>query len=268
MTVAAITDADDPRLADFVALNDPTTRRAVERSGGYFVVEGPTAIERLLGLPDWRVRSLVVLPRLAGRFADAAARAGAPLATAPEELLREVVGFDLHRGALASVHRQAPTPLAEVVRPGGLLVAAFGVNDHENLGALYRNAAAFGASAVVLDERCADPFYRRSVRVSLGNVLAVPTVQVGADLAGLAELHQAGVTSVALSPQGDRPLRSLARTELGAGPVALLVGAEGPGLATSVIEAASHRVSIPMADGVDSLNVATAAAVALFGLSG
>ncbi|HEX2576799.1 MAG TPA: RNA methyltransferase [Aquihabitans sp.] len=265
--LVAVTEAGHPLLADFVALGDPATRRRVERDGGYFVVEGTLAIERLLALPRWTVRSLALLPRVADRLAPLLATTGAPVAVAPEAVLREVVGFDLHRGALASVERVPAPPAAALLPARGLVVVAEGVNDHENLGALYRNAAAFGAAAVLLDPTCADPFYRRSVRVSLGNVLAVPTGALGPLPDGFGELHAAGVATVALTPGGDRELADLTRRELGDGAVAVVVGAEGPGLAAGTIAAARHRVRIAMAPDVDSLNVATAAAIALHHLS-
>jgi tRNA G18 (ribose-2'-O)-methylase SpoU len=268
--VVAVTDPTDARLADFVALNDPATRRRVERAGDYFVVEGTLAIERLLALPRWEVRSLLLLPKGADRLAELLAGRDVEVAVADEEVLRSVVGFDLHRGALASVRRQAPTPAADLVAgstgPGAssaLLLAVEGVNDHENLGALYRNAAAFGLEAVLLDPTCADPFYRRSVRVSLGHVLAVPTGRLDPLPAGLDALHSVGATTVALTPGASLALHDLDAKSLGDGPVVVVVGAEGPGLTGATLAASTHRVSIAMADGVDSLNVATAAALAL-----
>ncbi|MEZ5178743.1 MAG: TrmH family RNA methyltransferase [Acidimicrobiales bacterium] len=209
-----VTDPTHPLLADFVALVDPATRRQVERRGGYFVVEGVLAIERLLGLPRWSVRSLALLPKVADRLAPALAGCAAPVAVAEADVLREVVGFDIHRGALASVARTAPRPLAELVPSTGFVLVAEGVNDHENLGALYRNAAAFGVAAVLIDPTSADPFYRRSVRVSLGNVLAVPTGALPALPGGLHELHALGVTTVALTPRADVDLRDLDRRAL------------------------------------------------------
>lgn len=255
---------DHPLLADFVALNDPATRRAVERTGGYFVVEGVLAIERLLALDGWTIRSLALLPRVAERLEPLLVGRDLPVAVTAADVLREVVGFDLHRGALASVERRPPCDLGTVVVPGRsqLLVAGEGLNDHENLGGLYRNAAAFGCVAVALDPSCADPFYRRSVRVSQGNVLAVPT----ATMHSIDDLRQAGVTTVALTPRGTTNLADLDPATLASGPVAVVVGAEGPGLSDATIDAADHRASIPMAAGVDSLNVATAAAIALFHL--
>lgn len=266
-TFDPVLDPTDPRVADFVALNDPAQRRRVERHGDYFVVEGILAIERLLGLPQWSIRSLLVLPKVADRLAPVLADHDVPVTVADEAVLRSVVGFDLHRGALASVDRRPSPPLADVVRPGGLLVVTEGVNDHENLGALYRNAAGFGADAVVVDPTSADPFYRRSVRVSLGHVLAVPTVRLDALTPGLADLAARGTTTVALTPRGDVALADLSPASFGPGPVAVLVGAEGPGLSDEALAAADLRASIPMAGGVDSLNVATAAAIALHHLA-
>jgi tRNA G18 (ribose-2'-O)-methylase SpoU len=260
-----VTDPADGRLADFVALNDPATRRRVERGGDYFVVEGTLAIERLLALPDWEVRSLLVLPKVADRLFTALAHLDAPVRVADEAVLRAVVGFDLHRGALASVRRRPPRPAAELVADlgHGTALALEGVNDHENLGALYRNAAAFGAGAVLVDPTTADPFYRRSVRVSLGHVLAVPTGRLDGLPGGLDELHRLGATTIALTPDAPDALRDLDPRSLGDGPVVVLVGAEGPGLRAETLTHVRIRVSIPMAPGVDSLNVATAAALAL-----
>jgi tRNA G18 (ribose-2'-O)-methylase SpoU len=252
-------------LADFVALNDPAHRRQVERDGGYFVVEGPVAIERLLGLPEWEIRSLALLPKMAERLRPLLEGRDLTVTIADEDTLRRVVGFDIHRGALASVQRAPRATLETLIDPGGVLVAVEGVNDHENLGALYRNAAAFGASGVALDPTCADPFYRRSVRVSLGHVLAVPTADLGTLPDSLDALHARGVTTVALMPQADLPVEQIQLPPDAT--VMLLLGAEGPGLTTATQEAATHRVAISMAPGVDSLNVATAAAVALHQLS-
>lgn len=260
-----VTDPADERLADFAALNEPATRRRVERRGDYFVVEGVIAIERLLVLPGWDVRSLLVLPKVADRLAGLLAGVDVPVRVADEAVLRGVVGFDLHRGALASVRRRAPRPAADLVADlgQGTALALEGVNDHENLGALYRNAAAFGAGAVLVDPTTADPFYRRSVRVSLGHVLAVPTGDLGALPGGLDDLRRLGAITVALTPAAPDALRDLDPRSLGDGPIVVLVGAEGPGLRAETLAAAHVRVSIPMAAGVDSVNVATAAALAL-----
>ncbi|MCU1451874.1 MAG: rRNA methyltransferase [Acidimicrobiales bacterium] len=267
-----VEDPDDPRLADYLALNDPAGRRRVERAGQFFVVEGTLAIERLLTVPGWQVRSLLLLPRVAERLAerlgDRLHAVGAPVLVAPEPVLRRVVGFDLHRGALASVDRKPPAEPADVVTGTRLLLALEGVNDHENLGSLYRNAAAFGVGAVLLDPTSADPFYRRSVRVSMGHVLGIPTGRLEAFPAGVEQLHALGATVVALTPAPDAvALRELDVDAFGGRPVVVLVGAEGPGLTATALDAADVRVRIPMAPGIDSLNVATAAAIVLHHLT-
>lgn len=255
---------DDPRLADFVALNDPEQRRRVERHGGYFVVEGVLALEQLLRTPGWTVRQVALLPQSASRLGQQLGALAERTVVAPPDVLEAVVGFDLHRGVLASVDRRPTVPVgASDLIDHPLLLAAQGVNDHENLGALYRNAAAFGVGAVALDDRCADPFYRRSVRVSLGHVLAVPTRTTPAGAAGVEALQAAGATVLALTPSGDVALHELDAPALADRPTAVLVGAEGPGLDADAIAAADLRVRIAMAPGVDSLNVSVAAALAL-----
>ncbi|HRW38626.1 MAG: RNA methyltransferase [Acidimicrobiales bacterium] len=261
--------ADDPRLDDFTALNDPARRRELERRGDHFVVEGAVALEQLLRTGGWEVRQVVLAPRAAERLADLLGPVRDRTIVAEAPVLREVVGFDLHRGVLASVQRRPPRSIADLLHPTQpqLAVALEGVNDHENLGAIYRNAAGFGCAAVALDPTTADPFYRRSVRVSLGHVMTVPTATIAAAPAGIDELRAAGATVVALSPSGEVDLRVLSRSALGSGPLAVLAGAEGPGLSDRALAAADVRAAIAMPRDVDSLNVATAVAVALFHLS-
>jgi tRNA G18 (ribose-2'-O)-methylase SpoU len=271
VTVQPVDEPDDPRIADFIALNDPPSRRRREHDEGFFVAEGVLVIEQLLRSP-YPVRSLLVSERglraldrqLTAKLADV----GAPVYLAPQALIEKVSGFNFHRGALASAGRLPLPDLATATASATLVVVVEGVNDHENLGALFRNAAAFGAGAVVLDPTCADPFYRRSIRVSMGHVLRLPFTRAAAWPAALAELGAAGFEVLALTPSADaedvRALEPSAVTR----PRALLVGAEGPGLSTPALAAADRRVRIAMAPGVDSLNVATAAAVALFQLTG
>ncbi len=265
----------DPRLADFTALGDPDLRRRVERDGDYFVVEGILAIERLLALPRWRIRTIALFPRQAERLASAldtglADRPGPPaqVVVTDEASLRAVVGFELHRGALASVERQPLPAAVDLLPTRGLVLATEGVNDHENLGSIFRNAAAFGAGAVLLDPTSADPFYRRSVRVSLGHVLALPVGRLAPLPAGLDELHEQGAITVALTPRSDRAVSELAPVLPDDRPVVLLLGAEGAGLTPATLARAQLQAAIPMAPEVDSINVATAAAVALSHLRG
>jgi tRNA G18 (ribose-2'-O)-methylase SpoU len=179
--------------------------------------------------------------------------------------MAEVVGFHLNRGVLAVADRAAPPDVRALLRDARLVAVLEGVGDHENLGALFRNAAALGVDAVLLGPRCSDPLYRRSVRVSMGHVLRVPFAELpGPWPASMALLRAAGLRVAALTPAaGALPLASAG---LAGERVALLLGAEGPGLTDEALDAADVRVRIPMAAGVDSLNVATAAAVAFYGL--
>ena len=280
----------DP-LDDYRALNDPARRRQVERRGGYFVVEGLLALEALLG-SRYPVRSVLVTERRAERV-RALVGDRAPLLVRSHAEVADVAGFDVHRGVLAAADRLPPAGVAEAVGTSALVLVTEGLGDHENLGALFRNAAALGAGAVLLDPTTADPLYRRSVRVSLGHVLRVPWARLAPLPGGLAEVTALGFETAALTPASgamtiddyaadvaarrraaaaaDRPSTA---AEAGQAPmaeprmrVALVVGAEGPGLRPATLAAADRRVRIGMAPGVDSLNVATTAAIALHRLS-
>jgi tRNA G18 (ribose-2'-O)-methylase SpoU len=177
------------------------------------------------------------------------------------DTMARVVGFHLNRGVLAVADRAVPPDPYALAADARLLAVTEGVNDHENLGSLFRNAAALGVDGVLLGPRCADPLYRRSVRVSMGHVLRVPFTELPGEWpASLDLLRAAGLRVAALTPAADA--LPLAAAGLGRTRTALLLGAEGPGLTPEAIEAADLRVRIPMAAGVDSLNVATAAAVA------
>jgi tRNA G18 (ribose-2'-O)-methylase SpoU len=196
-----------------------------------------------------------------------------PLIVRPQDEVAAVAGFAFHRGVLASADRLPLAPVADVLTGARRVAVLEGLGDHENVGALFRNAAAFGVDAVLADPRTADPLYRRSIRVSLGHVLRVPWTRIAGGRDGLAALHAAGFTTVALSPAPDaEPINELA-AELAAAErdrptfVALLLGAEGPGLTDEALRHADRRVRIPIADGVDSLNVATAAAIAFHRLA-
>ncbi len=263
----AVHDPADPRVADFLALNDPDLRRLREQtggtSGGFFIAEGAPVIRQLLR-SAYRVRALFLTPRRLDALAGELGGIEAPVYVGQPEVVNAVSGFHLHRGALASADR-APLPtLAAVLAGTDRVVVTESVNDHENLGALFRNAAAFGAGAVVLDPTSADPLYRRSVRVSMGHVLRVPFARATAWPAALGELRAAGFEVLALTPS---PHAEDLWTVGASARHALLLGAEGPGLSPGALAAADRRVRIPMAPGVDSLNVATAAAIALHHLS-
>ncbi len=261
MAVHHVDDPDDPRLFELTGLTDAEARAALEAEHGCFVAEGILTLESVLR-SAYPVRSILVAESKLGRveavLAAAPATVEVDVFVAAPALLEAVTGFPIHRGVIASVGR-LPLP-----RPGDLVTGARrllvveAVNDHENLGALFRNAAAFGVDAVLLDPTSADPLYRRSVRVSLAHVLRVPWTRLGSLPDGLEVLREAGFSTVALSPSGDVTVDTI-DDEC----VAWVVGAEGPGLSEATLAAADHRARIPMSPGVDSLNVATAAAVAL-----
>ncbi len=265
--VTRIDDPDDPRLADYRALTDPALRKRYEAERGVFIVESPLAVEALAASPHaTATRSLLVgehrLERMAP-VAAALAAAGAAVYTASAEVLEVTAGFALHRGVVAAVARPAPADPAALLAGARTVLAVEGVNDHENLGVLFRNAAAFGVDAVLLDPTCADPWYRRSVRVSMGHVLGVPHARAAAWPRELVGLADEGWRVLALTPGAP----TLVHTIPHPGPderVVVLVGAEGPGLAAATLATPGlEPVRIAMASGVDSLNVATAAAVAL-----
>jgi tRNA G18 (ribose-2'-O)-methylase SpoU len=260
---APVDDAADPRVADFFALNDPDRRRAVERDAGLFVAEGALVIRQLLQSP-YPVRALLATPQGLAALDDVLDTVEAPVYTVSQALMTSIAGFNFHRGALASAERRPHPDLEEVVAGAGLVLMAEGVTDNENLGALFRNARAFSVDGVVLDHTSADPLYRRSVRVSMGQVLRLPFTRVPDAVGAVRRLQGLGFEVLALTPASDaEDIRSVRP----GGRRMLLVGAEGPGLTTRVLAVADRRVRIAMRAGVDSINVATAAAVALHHLA-
>jgi tRNA G18 (ribose-2'-O)-methylase SpoU len=259
-TSFAIGDPADPRVDDYRDLT--TADRRPDRPGGrgLVVAEGVVVVRRLIDSP-YLVRSVLGVPRRLAELGDDLAALDVPAYATDAETMAAVVGFHLNRGVLAVADRAVPVDALALAASARLLAVLEGVNDHENIGALFRNAAALGVDGVLLGPRCADPLYRRSVRVSMGHVLRVPF----ADLPGewpssLSALRAAGLAVAALTPAADAV--PLAHAGLAGRRTALLLGAEGPGLSDAALAAADVRVRIPMADGVDSLNVATAAAVA------
>jgi tRNA G18 (ribose-2'-O)-methylase SpoU len=259
---ALVTDPDDPRVADFRNLVAGDRAPGTPRGTGPVIVEGVPAVQRLLASP-YRVRAVFGVP---GRVAALDLPEGIPAYEADKWVLSEVIGFRLTRGVLASADRRPPADLDDLLAgpdpaaPRRLAVLE-ALNDAENLGSIARSAVALGVDGLLLDPRCADPLYRRAVRVSMGHVLALPFAVVADWPAGLDGLHDAGYLTVALTPADDAvDLRSI---DPRAHPrTAVLLGAEGPGLTAEAQRAARVRARIPMHPGVDSLGVAAAAAVA------
>ena len=260
-----VDDPDDPRLVPFRRLNDVAYRRAFDAEHGLVVVEGRRPLERVLDLGVAPQTVLASGPR-AGAAAELLERSsdrGAAVLVADPAVVAATVGFDLHRGLVATVACPRAPSVDAVVAGAQRLLVLEGVNDPENLGVIFRSAAALGADGVVVDPSCTDPWTRRVVRVSIGNVFALPWCRSALDAGFFAGLVRTGMASVALAPgAGAVPLGP--DTFAGGGRVALLLGAEGPGLSPAVLAAADRRVRIPMRPGVDSLNVAVTAALALF----
>jgi tRNA G18 (ribose-2'-O)-methylase SpoU len=284
-----VSDPYDPRLESYRDLNDPAGRIQRDSDQSVFVVEGRLAVERLLR-SRYTVCSLLVDDHqvtAAGELVMATRARGAPVYVGPAPVVTATVGFALHRGVVAIARRPPPTDahelLADVVRSSDpersppVIAILEGLNDHQNIGALFRNAAAFGVAAVLLDPTCADPLYRRSIRVSVGHILHVPFARLVPWPTGLSDVRAAGFVVASLTPRppadsatGCASLAELkAQMSGSAHPVgvALLFGAEGPGLSQAAVAESDLVVAIPMADGVDSLNVATAAAVAFHALA-
>ncbi len=261
-----ITDPADERVADFRDLVAGDRRPGTERGTGPVIVEGVPAVERLLASP-YRVRAVFGVP---GRVAALQLPPGVPAYEADKWVLSEVIGFRLTRGVLAAADRRPPADLDTLLTgpdpaaPRRLAVLE-GLNDHENLGSIARSAVALGVDGMLLDPRCADPLYRRAVRVSMGHVLALPFAVLPDWPGGLTRLHEAGYLTVALTPAADAV--DLAAVDPAAHPrTAVLLGAEGPGLTPEAQAAARVRARIAMSSGVDSLGVAAAAAIAFAAL--
>jgi tRNA G18 (ribose-2'-O)-methylase SpoU len=262
-TYIEITDPADRRLDDFRDLQSADRRPDRPGGRGLVIAEGTVVVRRLVA-SAYPVRAMLGVPRRYAEMADDLASTPAPYYGVTAELMAQVVGFHLNRGVLATADRVPFPAAAELLEQVTSVAVLEGVGDHENLGALFRNAAALGIGAVLLAAGCSDPLYRRSVRVSMGTVLAVPFAPLEWPGAGISLLRHRGFRIVALTPGGSVPIRE---AEL-SGKVALLVGSEGPGLTPAALQAADVRVRIPMSSGVDSLNVATAAAIAFAALPG
>ncbi|MGK5684378.1 TrmH family RNA methyltransferase [Actinoplanes sp. URMC 104] len=257
-----ITDPADDRLGDYRALTDLELRTKWEPPNGLFIAEGELVLRRALRA-GYRPRSYLVDAKRTDQIADLPG--DAPVYAATPAVLEQATGFHVHRGVLASFHRAPLRAAEEVVAAARRVAVLEDVNNHTNIGAVFRGAAALGIDAVLLSPTCADPLYRRSVRVSMGEVFAIPYARLEPWPDGLQLLRDAGFTVLALTPAPDAvPLQRLTSSQREK--AALLLGAEGPGLSKNALAASDVPVKIPMRRNVDSLNVAAAAAVAFWEL--
>jgi tRNA G18 (ribose-2'-O)-methylase SpoU len=256
----SVAEAGDPRLADYVSLTDVHLRRSLEAAQGLFIAEGEKVIRRAIAA-GYPVRSFLVAADKVATIEDVAAASAAPLYVLPAQAAEQLTGFRVHRGALASMQRLPLPAVGQVVAAARRIVVLEDIVDHANVGAVFRCVAALGFDAVVLAPRCADPLYRRAVKVSMGAVLSVPYARIADWQGGLAELRAAGFRLLALTP--DPAAIPIGDIEP-AGKLAVLVGGEGHGLSARWLGAADQAVRIPMSRGIDSLNVASAAAIACY----
>lgn len=265
MELIDVRDAADPRLSDYVSLRDTSLRRSLESERGLFIAEGEKVIRRAVEAGHVP-RSFLLAERWLAGLGDVLARhPQAPVYVVTEALAEQVTGFHVHRGALASLHRAAPLAMSELL---GLrkLVVAEDVVDHTNIGAIVRNAAGLGWDGVLLAPRAADPLYRRSIKVSMGTVFSLPWARVDDWATALPTLRDSGFTVVALALTEDAvPLDAFVAAGV-PDRLAVVVGTEGAGLSQRWIGQADAVVQIPMQRGVDSLNVASATAVACWAL--
>jgi tRNA G18 (ribose-2'-O)-methylase SpoU len=262
-----ITDASDPRLADYVSLRDASLRRHLESDQGLFIAEGAKVIRRALGA-GYRPRSFLLAERWLEGLHDVLTRwPAAPVYVVTEDLAEQVTGFHVHRGALASLHREQRHSVEELLAQQRLVVLE-DIVDHTNVGAILRNAAGLGWDGALLSPRAADPLYRRSIKVSMGAVFSLPWARL-VDWRGAPQLlSAAGFLTVALSLAPDAvELSQLAATITPRSRIAVLLGTEGAGLSTRWSDGAAVRARIPMSAGIDSLNVAAAGAIACYSLS-
>ena len=261
-----IIDIDDPadaRVDDFRDLNSVDRRPDLPTGKGLVIAEGVLVAQRMLA-SRFRPHALLGTERRRAELEADLAGVAAPYYRASAEVMAEVVGFHLNRGVLAAARRAPDLTVDEVVGGARTVAVLEGVNDHENLGSIFRNAAGLGVDAMIFGAGCADPLYRRAVRVSMGHALLVPFARAQGWPQDLNLLRDKGFRVVAMTPDPRAEPLAAAVPALAADRVAVLVGAEGPGLTETAMRASDVRVRIPMTRGTDSLNVATAAALAFY----
>lgn len=265
MHIEHVDDASDPRLADYRGLTDTALRRVREPEGGLYIAESAKVIDRAVAAGH-APRSVLTQRRWLTGLETLLSGVDVPVYVVPDAVAEAVTGFAVHRGALASMHRPALPSMADALRGARTVLVLEDLIEHANVGAAFRAAAGLGADAVIVTERCADPLYRRSVKVSMGTVFQVPWTRVHGVDVWTSGLREAGYELAALALRDDAvPLDAYAADRPDR--VALMLGTEGHGLSSGAIDAADAVVTIPMHGGVDSLNVASAAAVAIWELT-
>jgi tRNA G18 (ribose-2'-O)-methylase SpoU len=263
-----VTDVTDPRLADYARLTDMDLRTSMESAQGLFIAEGTKVINRAMAA-GYPVRSILLAERRLADL-DALPATKAPVYVVSDETAERLTGYRVHRGALAALHRKPLPEVPALAATAQKVIVLEDLVDHANVGAIFRCAAALGVDAIFLSPRCADPLYRRAVKVSMGAVFAIPYARMTGWYDGLADLRKAGFRLLALTPDATAgPLSAAAA----GGRVALMLGTEGDGLSSRWLHEADQAVRIPMhpgalAAGVDSLNVVAAAAIACHVLVG
>lgn len=265
--IETVEDPDDPRLVDYREIRDAERRRL----SGTFIAEGRTVVLRLLGARRYRARSALVTPPALGALGAELEAAQVPTYLVRQDIVRAIVGIEFHHGCLAvgerGVERTPDTILAEA--HGKPIVVLEGLGDASNVGAIFRNALAFGAGAALLSPATADPLYRKAIRVSSGAAVVLPFARLADWPRDLELLRRAGYTILALTPRADAvAIGEVVLTHARPARAALLLGTEGRGLSDEVLATADLHIRIPMAPEMDSLNVAAASAVALHWLSG
>lgn len=264
MRIVPIVDPADPALRDYTDLTDVVLRRLREPAEGLYLAESAKVIRRALDAGH-RPRSVLLQQKWLSDLEPLLQSWDIPVYLGSAEVLEQVTGFAMHRGAIAAMHRPALPAVADLVRDAHRVVVLEDIVDHTNVGAIFRAVAGLGADAVLVTPRCADPLYRRSVRVSMGAVLQVPWTRLAEWPDAASQLHDAGFTIAALALDAG----AVTLDAFAADPperVALLLGTEGDGLSRAAIDGADVVVTIPMSRDVDSLNVAAASAVALWAL--
>ncbi len=259
--LVVVDDPADPRLGDYRDLRDVELRRHLEAEHGLFLAEGEKVVRRAVEA-GFTVRSFLMAPRWLGGLADVLEPTDAPCYVLSEALAEEVTGFHVHRGALASLERRELPSVQEVLVGARSVLVLEDLVDHTNVGAVFRSGAALGFDAVLLAPRCADPLYRRSIKVGMGAVFTIPWTRLTDWHGALPALSALGFTTVALTLADDAvPIEEAVS---GCDKVALVLGSEGHGLSARWERSAARRAVIPMAAGIDSLNVAAAASVACY----